>query len=143
MPKALTKSKDKIAIEERRDKVMALARLGYTTRQIAGSVGCSHDTVARDIRARVDAQAAACKDTQRLRFMILSAVEDLLRKWYPRAYSDTAALDRVLKMLDTRARYLGVQPPERVEHSGAVDTGPRQVVVELVRTGKDEATDDN
>ena len=111
----------KIAREERRDKVMALARAAFTTRQIAGEVGCSANTVSRDIRHRIAEQIRECEDTKLLRQREIDRLDELLRRWWRRAMDEEPALDRVLKILDMRSRYLGIDIPREVHHTADVN----------------------
>ena len=113
-------SQQKIEREDRRDRVMQLARAGAGRSAIAGEIGVSEATVSRDIKARLGAKAAACRDTELLRAAEVDRLTTLQLLWWKSAQSNLGALDRVLAIIDKRVRLLGLEAPKEVKHSGQV-----------------------
>ena len=128
----------KVNREDRRDKVMALARGGASERQIAKALGCAKTTVHKDIEARLRESAASHEDTQVVRRMTVERLEDLMRSWYAKAKAgDPVAMGHVMKLVDRIAAFNGVAPVavQKIEHSGQVETGdsPHRVEIEFVQ----------
>ena len=119
--------------EERRDKVMTLLLAGGTVRTIGQVIGVGHGTVARDIEARLSGAAAACQSTAQYRELHRQRIEGLLLQWYPRASHDPAALDRVIRLMEREAKLLGLDSPQKLEHSGK-DGGPVVFTLKLGET---------
>ncbi len=123
--------------EERRDKVMGLLLAGGSTRSIAKVVGCHHATVARDIDTRLKGAAEACRSTADLRLIEEERLDALLLQWWGAAQRDLHAFDRVLRLLERRAKLLGLDAAQKLEHSGK-DGGP---VVFTLALGETEDTE--
>ena len=117
--------------EERRDKVMTLLLAGGTTRSIGQTLGMNHATVARDIEARLQGAAAACYSTADYRELHRQRIEMLLLQWWPRSGRDPASLDRVVRLLEREAKLLGLDSPQKLEHSGK-DGGPIQTDMKVI-----------
>ena len=117
--------------EERRDHVMGLLLAGGSTRSIAKVVGVHHATVARDIDARLKGAAEACRSTTDLRLIEEERLGALLLQWWGAAQHDLHAFDRVLRLLERRAKLLGLDSPQKLEHSG-VDGGPIQTDMKVI-----------
>lgn len=121
--------------EARREQVaiLLLSRVPY--RRIAEQVGCSYTAVRADvdvIRARwreryADAYEAHVSEQ-------VGTLDALMRTWMPKALgtnADPKALDAVMRLLERRARLLGLDKPAKVEHSGQIE-----VTDELVARGE-------
>ena len=114
----VTSSARRIEIEDRRDRVMSLARAGGTVRMIGITLKVSHATVARDIKTRLLEHAKQCKDSEQMRLAEIERMDALMLVWWPKAREDLQALDRVLKISEQRVRLLGIEPPKQIRHSG-------------------------
>ena len=112
----------KIEIEDRRDRVMHLARVGMTTRRIGAELKIGASTVSRDITARIKEHSKQCEDTKQMRLAEIERLDALLTVWWDKAGEDLHALDRVLKIQAQRVRLLGIEPPKHVRHSGRSTT---------------------
>ncbi|MCY4318356.1 MAG: hypothetical protein OXE76_04030 [Alphaproteobacteria bacterium] len=114
----------KVLKEERRDKVMGLARAGASHRQIAKMLegteyACSSRTVERDVAHRLRVAGETCGDAKAVRLMYIGRLEELHRTFYPLAKAgDYMALDRVLKIEKDLAGLHGVAPVTKVEVRG-------------------------
>ena len=113
----------KIEIEDRRDRVMNLARAGMTTRRIGAELKIGASTVSRDIKARIKEHSKQCEDTKQMRLAEIERLDALLTVWWVKAGEDLHALDRVLKIQEQRVRLLGIEPRKHVRHSGSGSTG--------------------
>ena len=99
---------------------MALALAGGTVRQIAKTVGVHYATVARDIESRIKETAEQCPDTNQYREIHRQRISRLITHWWKRAESSPAALDRVLQLMRREAQLLGLDAPQKIDHSGKV-----------------------
>ena len=107
------------AIAERRQKVSALRLMHYTEREIAAELGISPATAHRDIVAV--RQEWADRRTQRYEEWIaeeLAKIDLLERAILPAAISgDDKAQARLVQFMDRRARMMGLDKPQQMEHT--------------------------
>ena len=108
-------------VEARRDQVMAMVLAGGTVREIGRALGVHYATVARDVEARLHAMASECPNTAKYREIHRQRINDLLKHWWPRARSEPAALDRVIRLLEREARLLGLDAPVQHEVAARVE----------------------
>lgn len=124
MAKAKPNSKEKLAIEERRVKVLKLRAQGFTTREIAKKVGVeSHATVLSDLKAGFAELAAENKELSetlrdkqqleidRLKVALLESVEK----------GNESAINAYRQLLDREAKLWGLDSSEKHDHSGKVE----------------------
>lgn len=109
----------RITAIERQRQALELRKAGCSYRVIADQLGYANASgaikaVAKALRASVQEPAAE------LRTLELERLDSLLRALWPQAIKgNTAAVDRVLKIMDRRAGYLGLDAPARfVGHVG-------------------------
>ena len=133
----------KIEIEDRRDRVMHLARVGMTTRRIGAELKIGASTVSRDVKARLKEHSKQCEDTEQMRLAEIERLDALLTVWWVKAGEDLHALDRVLKIQEQRVRLLGIEPPKHVRHSGSGSTGNVTMEVTLLGSDSDEPIPDD
>jgi Trp operon repressor len=104
---------------QRRQKVSALRLMHYTQREIAAEIGVSVATVNRDL-AVVRAEWAE-RRTQSYEAWVaeeLAKIDLLERAILPAAISgDDKAQARLVQFMDRRARMMGLDKPERHEHT--------------------------
>lgn len=95
------------AIAERRAQALELRKAGATIPQIAAKLGVAkstaHDDVMKSIAAltREPAKAVLALELERLDAMLMGL-------WNSARGGDVFSIDRVLKIMDRRARYLGI-----------------------------------
>jgi hypothetical protein len=123
----------RIAIQERRKQALELRRGGLSLRDIGGKLGVSAKQIQRDLLASLggmndeNAQAAAID-----RAIELDRLDKMFECIWPLAApaEDQApnlkAVDRVLKIIDLRARLLGLYSPINQNHTG-------ELAIHLVR----------
>lgn len=131
MPLKNETAAQKLKIAERRQLAVELRKQGGTYRQIADQLArhpeVSGDYTAsqayRDVAAELKRlQAETSKSTAELRQLELERLDDLWRIYFPRALKgDYAAFDRVLAIMDKRARLIADLYPTKstsIEVSG-------------------------
>jgi transcriptional regulator with XRE-family HTH domain len=106
-------------LAQRRQKVSALRLMHYTQREIAAEIGVSVATVNRDL-AVVRAEWAE-RRTQSYESWVaeeLAKIDLLERAILPSAIAgDDKAQARIVQFMDRRARMMGLDKPERFEHT--------------------------
>ena len=102
----------KIPAAARREKALELRAKGMSIRAIAGKLGVSKSQVQRDI------------ELQRLDALYLKA-------WEAVEEGDLPSIDRCLRVQERRAKLLGLDAAEKIEHSGTLSW------VELVKSAAD------
>lgn len=103
-----------------RHKAFELFKMGWTYRQIAENLGvtipCAHTYVQEELgylKDDIKEMAHAWLDIE------LRRLEDLMRTLQPRALQgDVRCIDRVLKIMERKAKFLGLDAPEKKEISG-------------------------
>lgn len=90
---------------------------GLSIRQIAVEIGCSRATVQRDsVHVQEQWRAEYVGDADRYIRHDLKRVDTALAAIWPDVKSgDLPAVDRMVKLLDTRAKYLGLYSPTKVQ----------------------------
>lgn len=108
---------DELEREARRVKVTSILLSGITDQgKIAESVGVSNATISRDIKA-IEAQwkVQASEDIAAARGQDLQRLERLIAgTWDDARKGHLGAIDRVVKLLERRAKMLGYDAPERM-----------------------------
>lgn len=114
----------RVQAAERRLEALRLRRDGYTYQQIASALGVSvsraHDLVTGAYRQLREELSETADDALQLD---LSRLDGLLRAHWPRAVGagaeppDPKSAEVVLKMIDRRARLLGLDAPTKTEGS--------------------------
>jgi len=110
---------DDDALAERRQRVSALRLMHYTQREIAAEIGVSVATVNRDL-AVVRAEWADRRSQSYESWVAeeLAKIDLLERAILPAAISgDDKAQARIVQFMDRRARMMGLDKPERFEHT--------------------------
>ncbi|MFF4409825.1 hypothetical protein [Streptomyces sp. NPDC001404] len=93
-------------------------RLGYADR------GAASKDVHRALESALEAESAAAETLRELEVQRLDRMQ--AAAWAKAAKGDLKAIETVLKVIDRRARLLGLDKPARTELTGA-DGGPLQV----------------
>lgn len=101
-----------IARIERRNQALALRRTGATYQQIADAVGYSHASGAQQavMRAIHDTPIDAAEDVIRLELETLNEIQARLMLAFRQG--DIAQADRILRVMQARAAYLGLSPED-------------------------------
>lgn len=113
-----TLPEDDKRIAERRKKALALRLGGATLTDIAETLGVSIGTVHNDIRKCLSDIPRA--EADELRSQEVARLDKLQGACWPLALGgDLAAIDRAVKIIDRRAKMLGLDAPQQVEVTGA------------------------
>lgn len=101
-------------------KALELRRMGFGYVEIAAQVGCGKSQAHRYVVAGLaDARAQIAASSDELRSEEVSRLDALLAAVWPRARKgEVAAVDRVLKIGERRAKLLGLEAPVRIETTG-------------------------
>lgn len=111
----------KLDITSRRHQIAALMLAGVSKQEaLAERVGVDQSTISRDIAAiEHDWKIATCEDIAKAKGKDLARIERVIQGLWPSATSGhLGAVDRVVKLLQHRAKLLGLYAPEKREHSG-------------------------
>ncbi|MFD5451213.1 hypothetical protein [Streptomyces sp. NPDC127100] len=144
------------ATAKRRSQAIALRLAGMDYQTIAERLdyadrGAASKDICRALEANLEAESVAAATLRELEVQRLDRMQ--AAAWAKAAKGDLKAIETVLKVIDRRARLLGLDRPARTEITGA-DGGPLQVeavdLAELERlitltTGtaaNDESTED-
>jgi hypothetical protein len=104
---------------------LRLAGAGYEL--IARNLGCSVGGAYAALKRAIDRQIKEINETAGhvLELELKRIDVMLLGIWAKAMNGDVGAIDRALKLMDRRARYLGLDAPQRMEHTGK-EGGPIQ-----------------
>lgn len=110
----------------RQEKALELRRAGMAFSAIAAHIGISksraHELVCAGLEDARDQIAATSNE---LRAEEVSRLDGMLEKVYPKAaQGDLLAVDRVLKIMERRAKLLGLDAPIRTALQGGGDDAP-------------------
>lgn len=112
-------------IEQRRKTVAANLTGGLNYRDMATALGVSLGTVSKDVKIILarwrNEQVTAVDDWAQLEVRRLDRVLNGI--WDKAIAGDLSAVDRVIKVMERRAKLLGLDKPERQEVSG-LNGGP-------------------
>ncbi len=112
-------------VERRREQVAELVLAGYSYRQIGPMVGVSHAMVGKDVAAIREQWQARASEAYEQHVAEAMAALDLAQGRIVEAIADgdLAQADRLVKLLDRRARLLGLDAPARSEAEVTVHDG--------------------
>jgi hypothetical protein len=122
---------------DRQVKALELRRMGNGYAEIARQLGIGKSQAHRLVQdGLADARAQISAGADDLRAEEISRLDGMLAGLWPDARRGSqGAVDRVLKIMERRARLLGLDAPMRLAHAGDPDGPP--VKAELVHTLSD------
>lgn len=135
---------EQIAIEDWKLRALDLRREGKNFRTIAaimgaeggpGSTSRAHELV---IQALADLRADCREAAGDVRDLELQRLDSIIEKLWPKR-DRARVVDTILRAMDRRAKYLGLDAPKRIEATGAGGSPllpPGSVVVQLVQPGE-------
>lgn len=117
-------------------KALELRKAGATHDQIAEQLGVANRSVAWKLvrSAIVEIVREPAEEVLQIELARLDAM--LLGCWTKAKSGDPHAIDRALRIMDRRAKYLGLDAPTRTEHGGIADGAP------IAITFSEQFTDD-
>ncbi len=103
-------------IVQRRQQVWALRKNGATYRMIAEQVNVSHETVREDVQAVLtELRAEALTDADALRLLEIARLDALLISIAGHlGKGDLGAVDRALRVSESRRKLLGLDAPTKI-----------------------------
>jgi hypothetical protein len=112
------------ALEE---ECLRLRREGLSHRQIASRLGIVPSTAYKRIRHGLsEVNERNLESATELRALETQRLDELQQAiWEQAAGGDLKAIDRILRIMERRAKLLGLDGPQRIEHAGA-EGGPIQ-----------------
>ena len=110
------------------EKAVQLRRKGLSCDEIGKALGCSRSTAWEAINRWLVAKRADIKEAaDDVREMELARMDEMMAGIYPTALQgDMQAIDRVLRIMERRAKLLGIDAPTRQEVTGA-EGGPLDI----------------
>lgn len=103
--------------QERTRKALGMRLAGAEFREIAEVLGVSATTVHSDVhRALAEIPAGEADELRRLEVSRLDRLQRAV--WTTALGGDLGAVDRALRIIDRRAKLLGLDAPQRMEVSG-------------------------
>lgn len=102
---------------DRKLKALELRKAGYSYHRIGEALGCTKSQAHRDVGAALKLTLQEPADD--VRALEAERLDDLLRALWPDARNGNhGAIDRALRIMERRAKLLGLDAPTRTEHSG-------------------------
>ena len=120
----------RIRTTEKTLKALELRKRGMNYTQIGEKLGCARNTACRYVLSELENLADKCREEAvHVRDLELQRLDDLyLIAWKAIAEgSDLVAIDRCLRIMERRAKLLGLDAAEKVEHSGDLVINLRSV----------------
>lgn len=112
-------------------RALELRKAGKTLEQIANELGYASKSGAAKALS-VALQKTIQEPADELRTLESQRLDALLHSLWPNALSgDTRAIDTCLRVMDRRAKLLGLDAPAKLEHTGE-DGGPLNITITRV-----------
>ena len=110
---------------ERRARAVELRLAGYSLKQIGAELGVTFQAVAKMINKELsELRDVAEKDAEILREVEVARLDAMLKaKWPEVEIGNDAAIDRVLRIMERRAKLLGLDAPTRSNVEANIETG--------------------
>ena len=107
------------ATDARGLKALDLRLSGASYRQIGQQLGVSHVQAFRDVHHML--REVASEPAEEVRKAELARLDKLMRAHWPAAIEgDTKATAMVLQIMDRRARYLGLDAPQKIDLTASI-----------------------
>jgi len=103
---------------DRKLKALELRKAGYDYRRIGETLGCSVTQAHRDVAAALKLTLQEPADD--VRALEVERLDNMLRAlWRDVSAGNHGAIDRALRVMERRAKLLGLDAPTRTETTGA------------------------
>ena len=112
-------SKRRLTGREREAQAIELRKEGYTYQEIADTLGYRSPSGARDAILRAMKRLLPAENVEEVRSMEVARLDAIMRRLWkklkPEAFGkdELLVVDRILKVMDRRARLYGLDAPER------------------------------
>jgi transcriptional regulator len=120
----------RIRTTEKTLKALELRKRGMNYTQIGEKLGCARSTACRYVLSELENLADKCREEAvHVRDLELQRLDDLYLVAYAEVEdgNDLPAIDRCLRIMERRAKLLGLDAAEKVEHSGDLVINLRSV----------------
>ena len=120
----------RIRTTEKTLRALELRKRGLNYTQIGKKLGCHRSTACRYVLSELENLADKCREEAvHVRDLELQRLDALyLKAWEAVEEGDLPAIDRCLRIMERRAKLLGLDAAEKIEHSGTLSW------VELVKS---------
>ena len=114
-------SRQAITAAERRITALELRKAGHTYQKIGEHLGCSESRARRVVVKELERiQEDLTEKADGIRSMELERLDTLFRQMYGMAVKgDQGAVDRCLRIMDRRSKYLGLDMPVKIAQTDA------------------------
>jgi hypothetical protein len=112
----------RIRTTEKTLRALELRKRGLNYTQISKKLGCARSTACRYVLSELENLADKCREEAvHVRDIELQRLDALyLKAWEAVEGGDLPAIDRCLRIMERRAKLLGLDAAEKIEHSGVV-----------------------
>jgi hypothetical protein len=120
----------RIRTTEKTLRALELRKRGMNYTQIGEKLGCARSTACRYVLSELENLADKCREeAAHVRDLELQRLDDLYLIAYRAIIdgNDLAGIDRCLRIMERRAKLLGLDAAEKVEHSGDLVINLRSV----------------
>jgi hypothetical protein len=119
----------RIRTTEKTLKALELRKRGMNYTQIGEELGCNRSTACRYVLSELENLADKCREEAvHVRDLELQRLDALyLKAWEAVEEGDLPSIDRCLRVQERRAKLLGLDAAEKVEHSGDLVINLRSV----------------
>ena len=113
----------RIRTTEKTLKALELRKRGMNYTQIGEKLGCARSTACRYVLSELENLADKCREEAvHVRDLELQRLDALyLKAWEAVEGGDLAAIDRCLRIMERRAKLLGLDAAQKVDVQGLVD----------------------
>lgn len=120
---------NKVTAAQRREKALEARKAGYTYKAIGESLGITEQGAYKSVmRALSIINKNIAETAEEVRTIELERIDNLFKVMYKQALKgNQGAVDRCIRLMDRRARYLGLDAVERKEMTGQLDINVRYV----------------
>lgn len=111
-----TTSQRRIEAQERRAKAVQLRRMGWSYGRIANQLGITKSSAHKAVtKAMTEVQQLLDTDAETARAMELERLDELQSYlWLPASKANAQAVEKILKIMERRAKLMGLDAPSKV-----------------------------
>jgi len=119
-------SKERMTAAERRPKVVSMRKAGYGQREIADQLGIAVSTVCKDLQFALEEYGAAtAREVSEMRALDNARIEEMIKAiWLKAKSGQVTAIDRVVKLLERRAKLNGLDGVVKVAPTDPTGENP-------------------
>ena len=123
----------RIAAKEKRARTLELRKAGITYQEISDALGIPLSSVGRYVQQGIaEWQKQTEQDAGEIVALEIARIDRMLRGLWNRAKAgDDAAVDRVIKLMDRRAKLLGLDKPAKVAPTDPTGDKPAELNISI------------